>query len=242
MKTAKLLALGLLLMAAVYAKPLLLIIDASGSMEDTLPSGETKIATAKSVATETINSYNDQIALMVYDDCDSGGDPMSGSIIVSNAFTTDKSALTSKVSEITANSDTPLANSITEGVLYAKQNGGGAQIVILTDGLETCDGDISGAIQSAEQQGINVKLVGFALSEEDKQNISSAVTSAGGSYYDAGDELGLQQAFTQAIQTATPTSGGSTYDPYGSSASDSSCASFMGILGLVFAGAYICRR
>lgn len=196
----KVLVLGLMLMfAAAYAKPLLLIIDASGSMADSLPSGKTKLETAKGVAIDTVNTYGDQMALMVYTDCDSSGDPYTGSISVWQNFTSDKSALTSKINAISSDGYTPIANAITEGATYIKQNSGSAQILLLTDGEETCGGDVSSAVSAAQNGGIDVKVVGFALDNASAATIQTSVTQGGGQYYNAGDELGLKSAFNQAL-------------------------------------------
>ncbi|MFA5077713.1 MAG: VWA domain-containing protein [Candidatus Micrarchaeia archaeon] len=192
-----------LLMAAAYAKPLLLIIDSSGSMDDTLPSGKTKLETAKEVAIETVNSYGDEIALMVYTDCDSGGDPLSGSISVWEPFTTSKSSLISKINSITADSSTPIANSITEGTKYLQQIKGTGQMVLLTDGEETCSGDVVSAVEAAQSAGMEVKVVGFALDTSSQDAISSSVTQGGGKYYNAGDEIELRQALSEAVSDAS---------------------------------------
>ncbi|MDD5336972.1 MAG: VWA domain-containing protein [Candidatus ainarchaeum sp.] len=188
-----------LLAAAAYATPLLLIIDSSGSMDETLASGKTKLETAKAVAIDTVNSYNDEIALMVYTDCDSGGDPLTGSISVWQGFTTSKSDLISKINSITADSSTPIANSIIEGTTYLQQTKGTGQMVLLTDGEETCNGDVVSAVEAAQAAGMSVKVVGFALDNSSQADISSSVTQGGGKYYNAGDELELRQAFNEAV-------------------------------------------
>ncbi|MBU0586221.1 VWA domain-containing protein [Candidatus Micrarchaeota archaeon] len=198
------LILGLLVLSSmVWAKPLLLIIDASGSMDDTLPSGQTKLETAKQVALETVDSYSDSIALMVYTDCDSGGDPNSGAISVWTTFTMDKATLRNQIQGISASYSTPIANSIIEGTTYIKSVGNGAQMLVLTDGEETCgySSDVTTAVSSAQASGVEVKVVGFALSASGEQTVSDSVTQGGGKYYGAGDELELKQAFSQALGT-----------------------------------------
>jgi Ca-activated chloride channel homolog len=197
--TGKFAIFAIALLAIASAKPLLLVIDASGSMDDTLPSGKTKLETAKSVAVDTINSYGDTIALMVYTDCDSSGDPMTGNIRVYQDFTTDKASLTSQIEGITAESSTPIANAVSEGVTYISSKSPGAQMLVLTDGEETCGGDVSSAISSAESSGVSVKVVGFALDNASTATLRTAVQSGGGQYYNAGDETELRSAFQNAI-------------------------------------------
>lgn len=201
MKMNKVILALLVLAAAVYAKPLLLIIDASGSMDETLDSGKTKLETAKEVAINTINGYGDEIALMVYTDCDSYGDPSSGDISVWEDFTTDKATLRQKIESITSYGSTPIADAITEGTAYVQQTRGAATIVVLTDGEETCgsDSDVVASLQSARSNGMDVRVVGFALSNSSQTALSSTVAQGGGTYYGAQDQLSLQSALSQAV-------------------------------------------
>lgn len=201
MKACKLIVALLVLAAAVYARPLLLIMDASGSMDETLESNKTKLETAKEVAINTINGYGDEIALMVYTDCDSGGDPYSGSIRVWVNFTTDKALLRQEIESITASDSTPIARAVNEGTAYIKQTKGTATMVVLTDGEETCDSDsdVVTSLQSATSSGMDASVVGFALSSSSQASLSNTVTQGGAKYYDAKDKLQLQSALTEAI-------------------------------------------
>ncbi|MFH1307201.1 MAG: VWA domain-containing protein [Candidatus Micrarchaeota archaeon] len=200
MKAGKVAFAMLLMSALIFAEPLLLIIDASGSMEDTLDSGVRKIDAAKSAATELVNSYSDEIALMVYTDCDSGGDPYSGSISVWVEFTTDKSELRNQISSLTPQSDTPIADSIEEGKTYIEDTKGYGKIVVLTDGEETCgsSSDIGDAIENAGIKQIDVSVIGYALDDYTDEELQEIVEDAGGKYYKAGDEEELKQAMKQA--------------------------------------------
>lgn len=201
MNAYKLILALLVLGASVYARPLLLIMDASGSMDETLESNKTKLETAKEVAINTINGYGDEIALMVYTDCDSSGDPYSGSIRVWVNFTTDKALLRQEIESITASYSTPIARAVNEGTAYIRQAKGTATMVVLTDGEETCDSDsdVVSAIQSATSGGMDVSVVGFALDNSSQASLSSTVTQGGAKYYNAKDKLQLQSALTQAI-------------------------------------------
>ncbi|RLG18525.1 hypothetical protein DRN67_04070, partial [Candidatus Micrarchaeota archaeon] len=99
----------------------LIIIDASGSMDEYLESGQTKIAAAKSAAKSFIDkSGSNQIAIMRFSYCNDDGDPLSGDIRVTQEFTTDKDDLKDAVDDIVTGGDTPIAEAIVEGREYIK--------------------------------------------------------------------------------------------------------------------------
>lgn len=192
----------------VAAKSFLIIVDASGSMDDQLSgTSQSKIDAAKAAAKQFVQSANDEMALMVYEDCDSGGDPTSGSCKVWQDFTTSKSALVSKIDQIEPESSTPIANSIREGADYLYQTRGGGVIILLTDGEETCGGDPVAAAQYANSRGVDVvNVVGFALTGSAVTQMQNVAAAGNGQYYSADDASQLSSALSQAYTSA----GGST--------------------------------
>ncbi len=197
MNYTKILALSVLLLSLASAKPLLLIMDSTGSMADALPSGMTKMEAAKESANSLVDTYGDSIALMVYEDCDSGGDPMTGSNRVWVPYTTNTATLKSKIDSISPQSSTPIADAIREGADYATSNGNNA-IVVLTDGEETCGGNVANAIDYAISKGVTVNVIGFALDASADSSLSQTVQGSGGKYYKASDAQGLRSALGQA--------------------------------------------
>lgn len=193
----------LLLAGFVAAKPVLIIVDASGSM-----SGQ-KIEDAKSAAISVVNGATDEVALMVYTDCDPDGDPSSGAISVWQGFTTDKQALISKIQQIASESSTPIADAIKEGAAYIRSTKGSGAIVILTDGEETCGGDPVQAATDARASGVDViNVVGFQLDQSAQSQMQSVSSAGGGRYYNASDAAQLNQALQQAYQQSTGGGGG----------------------------------
>jgi len=196
----------LLLVTGVYAKSVLLIIDASGSMDGYMPDGiQTKEEAAKEAAIDLIQSSSDEFALMVYTDCDSSGDPYTGDISVWQEFTYDDSVIVSRIQSIYPQDATPIADSIKEGTTYLASKRSSGTIVVLTDGEETCgsNSDITNAIQSANSQGISVNVIGFQLSDYSKTQMQQVVQDGGGDFYSANDTQQLKQAFKQATGNET---------------------------------------
>jgi len=207
-----------LLSGLTVAKPVLIIVDASGSM-----AGQ-KIKDAKAAAIGVVNSANDELALMVYTDCDSRGDPSSGDISVWQGFTTDKQALISQIEQIKAESSTPIADAIAEGAAYIRSAKGNGAIVLLTDGEETCGGDPEAAARQARAEGVDIiNIVGFELDQRAQQEMTKVADAGGGRYYNAADAAQLQQALQQAYKE---TGGGIACCGIG--------ALLLGVLGIVF--------
>jgi hypothetical protein len=111
---------------------IILLFDASGSMGDNNKIDNAKAA-AKSFLANQIQA-DDEVALIVFYDCDN--------IVVEQPFTTDKSALASKIDAISPYGSTPLYAAISFAKDYMRQNARGQNKKILqfTDGEETCGG------------------------------------------------------------------------------------------------------
>jgi len=114
------------------ANSIILLFDASGSMDE-----NSKIDNAKAAAKNFLAGQikaDDEVALIVFYDC--------GNIVVEQPFTTDKSALTSKIDAISPSGGTPLYEAISFARDYMSQNARGQKKKILqfTDGEETCGG------------------------------------------------------------------------------------------------------
>ncbi len=207
MKIRELLFL-LILSTVFFAKPLLLIIDASGSMDEYLPNSTiTKMDAAKEAAHELVNNYNDKIALMTYDECDDYGDPYNDGIRVVVAFSdvtaVDRSHLLHQaIDNLEPSGGTPIANAIEEGVVYLQdENINDALMVVITDGEETCGGDVQSAIENALSKGYEVRIIGFGLDEEGEKVLKEEIENAGATYYSAKDPNALKMKLREATGT-----------------------------------------
>ncbi|MGB1250657.1 MAG: hypothetical protein ACPG8W_08610 [Candidatus Promineifilaceae bacterium] len=82
---------------------------------------------------------------------------------------------------------------------------GDITIVLLTDGQETCEGDVAAEIEALREAGINVTIdvVGFAiLDDELRAEFETWAELGGGTYYDARDGEALAQALTSTLQAS----------------------------------------
>ncbi|MBU0533131.1 VWA domain-containing protein [Candidatus Micrarchaeota archaeon] len=208
--------------------PYLLVMDASGSMSDTTPPNydETKMEAAKTAANNFIDQTSGEIALVVFDDCDAGGDINSGGIRLLQSFTTDKSALKSKVNSLEPYWDTPIADALTEAKAYLQSSKGTGTIILITDGQETCGGDpvtVAGGIYG---QGVGtVHVIGYLIGGEAEETAMEIAEAGGGNYYSVENAVELEEALEDI------TGGG-----------DIVCCPTTALLLLPFVGFFIKRR
>jgi len=127
-----------------------LVIDMSGSMNDPVPGGSgRKVDIAKAAAVEALKNLPQGTEVCLYSfgraSCD---------VNLENGFTTDLSALAGKVQSLNGNGSTPLAVAITTARDYIVNQGSGltGQIILLTDGMETCHGDPEKAAENVKNK------------------------------------------------------------------------------------------
>jgi hypothetical protein len=109
-----------------------ILIDASGSMKD-----NSKMEQAKSSASRVLQriATGTEVCLIVFYDC--------GSIVVEHPFTTDPAPLLAILPRIQPSGGTPLAAATTFAKEYMHKHASGKSLdlVILSDGEESCGGD-----------------------------------------------------------------------------------------------------
>lgn len=179
--------------------PILFIYDASGSMWGQLDS-KTKKEIASEVLATSVNNLpeNQNIGLVAYGhrtkgDCDDVE-------FLLNITNNSKEKVKNAVNGINPLGRTPLARSATLAINSLKDSNTKATIILITDGIESCDGNICDVVTKAKADGIDFKLhiVGFGLKEGETEQLKCAATAGGGNYYDASDASGLGDVLAQA--------------------------------------------
>ena len=104
---------------------------------------------------------------------------------------------------------TPIADSLLQIASDLSSSDGLKTVILITDGEESCDGDVEAAIQSLKDQGIDVQLniIGFDFDADDKekarQQFKAWAELGGGQYFDANSAEELELSLTQAVQAPT---------------------------------------
>ncbi len=179
--------------------PILFIYDASGSMWAPMD-GQTKKDIASKVLSTTVNNLpsNQNIGLIAYGHRKKGDcDDIEFLIDLKNST---KKNVVNTVKNMNALGKTPLARSAALAINSLKESKTKATIILITDGIESCDGNICAIVSKAKSDGIDFKLhiVGFGLKDGDTEQLKCAAQAGDGNYYDASNASGLNEGLTEA--------------------------------------------
>jgi len=183
-----------------------IIMDASNSMTGMI-GRETKIAAARRVLTQTIEGLPDlmNVGLRVYghryatDDYDNA---CRDTELVVPIGPIDKAALVDWVKKIQTKGRTPLVVSVLAAIKDFEKIPNGT-IVLVTDGIESCKGDIKSIAPAIKAAGLELKvnIVGFDIKEaEGRAELESIAKSTGGRYLDARNADELMGALGQTLK------------------------------------------
>jgi Ca-activated chloride channel homolog len=191
-----------------------LILDASGSMAETLPGGETRMETAKRILRQVITDLPERegvnVGLRVYghlgDNTQTGKavSCRSSELLVPVAGL-DKAALIQQVEAIQPTGWTPIAYSLEQAAADFQPGGESITnaIVLVTDGEETCDPPEQAcqAAAALHQAGISVTthVVGFALTPQQTEQVSCIAEQGGGQLFGADNAQQLGSALSSAM-------------------------------------------
>ena len=120
----------------------------------------------------------------------------------------DKRALKTTINSVNPKGKTPITSSI-NSALQLVRDPTPASIVLISDGLETCDMDPCGAVKSAKQSGIPFVLhvIGFDVANEDTAQLECAAQEGDGLYLSAENAAELSAALESAYEKPTTPDG-----------------------------------
>ncbi len=187
------------------AKNVELILDASNSMWGQI-AGEAKITIARRVLTQIINGLPDSlnVGLRVYGHRHALNDPQAcgDTELLIPIGPIAKSRLVDTVNKIQLKGKTPLVLSVLEAIKDFDKIPNGS-VVLITDGIESCGGDIKSIAPAIKKSGLDIKvnIVGFDIQDnEGRQQLESIASSTGGMYLDAKNAAELLSAVGQTLK------------------------------------------
>jgi len=182
--------------------PIIFIYDASGSMWGQIQ-GKTKMEIAAEVLSTAVNNLpdNQKIGFVVYGHRKKG-DCKDVEFLVDVENGT-KSEVNLSIKGVKPLGKTPLAYSALQVIDKLRKAKLKATIILITDGIESCGGNICDVIKAAKEEGIDFKLhiIGFGLKDADTQQLKCAAEAGEGNYYDAADAGGLSDILNEATTT-----------------------------------------
>ena len=181
--------------------PILFIFDASGSMWGPLDA-EYKIDIARDVLAASIEPLPETqgLGLITYGHRKKG-DCRDVELML-QLENKSKNAITNALKNIKPLGKTPLAYSARLAIDQLREKNIKATIILITDGIESCDGDLCEVVRKAKAEGIDFRMhiVGFGLKEGETKNLECAANAGNGQYYDASDANALSDVLNEATQ------------------------------------------
>lgn len=181
--------------------PIIFIYDASGSMWGQID-GISKMEIATDVLSTSVTNFpNDQnVGLVAYGHRQEGDCRDVEFMVGMN--NNDKNLINQTLAGIKPLGRTPLAYSATQVINTLRESEERATVILVTDGIESCDGNICEVVQAAKDEGIDFKMhiIGFGLQGEETAQLQCAAKAGGGQYYDAENAEALTSVLDQATE------------------------------------------
>jgi len=188
---------------AAEAPRTIIVMDGSGSMWGQID-GRTKLEIARETVAGVLGSLpaDREVGLLAYGHRTKGQcDDIE--LLVSPAPGTAPQILTA-VNTMKFLGKTPLSQAVRQAAEALRFTEDAATVVLVTDGLETCNADPCALGAELEAAGLDftAHVIGFGLSAREGTQISCLARNTGGRYFDAGNADGLADALRQTVATA----------------------------------------
>jgi hypothetical protein len=179
----------------------ILIMDYSNSMWGQI-NGVPKVDIARNIIEENFGSWNrlTNLGLLSYghrykNDC-------ADIQLISPPGELDTSIVDCFLKQAQPKGRTPLTSAIEQAASYFIANGKSANVILLTDGIESCDRDPCATIGALQDAGLNMTahVIGFGVTEEEGSQLSCIDSITGGEYLTAANADALDFAFQEAIE------------------------------------------
>jgi Ca-activated chloride channel family protein len=110
------------------------------------------------------------------------------------------------VNRLNPKGKTPLTEAVRKAAEALKYTEEKATVILVTDGIETCEADPCAVASELEKLGVDftAHVVGFGLSEEEGKQVACLAENTGGLYLQAGDAAELTDALTKTVAAAPP--------------------------------------
>ena len=197
------LALGLAF-PATAAEKAIIVLDGSGSMWAQIE-GEARITIARETLASVLSELpaDLELGLMTYGHREKGNcadiemlvEPASGS----------GAAIAAAADEINPKGMTPLSDAVRMAAETLRFTEEKATVILITDGLETCEVDPCALGNELESQGIDftTHVLGFGLSDEEGRQVACLAENTGGKYLSAQNGDDLVVALTETVAEVT---------------------------------------
>ncbi|KIC20355.1 hypothetical protein RA20_09070 [Leisingera sp. ANG-Vp] len=167
--------------------------------------GVAKISIAKEVMTDLIQDWDEEIpvGLVAYghrnkNDC-------RDIEVISTPGTENRRRLIEEVQSISPRGKTPITQSLFTAANSFEGKVANPQVVLVSDGLETCEGDpcAMAYAYNYSNPGFDVHVIGFDVNEEESKALACIAEESGGLFFRANNADELQDALKQTLEVVT---------------------------------------
>src|SRR5262245_62125422 len=191
--------------AAVAADRAIIILDASGSMWGQID-GKPKLMIARETLHTVLQTLPADLELgfMAYGHREKGScDDIE--LIVPPAANT-AGTINIAADNLKFLGKTPLTAAVKQAAEALRYTEEKATVILITDGLETCNADPCAVGKELKQSGVDftAHVVGFGLTAEEGREVACLAENTGGKYFQANDAAGLKEALVQTVAAPAP--------------------------------------
>ncbi|MCU0800532.1 MAG: VWA domain-containing protein [Rhodobacteraceae bacterium] len=181
----------------------IIVLDASGSMWGQID-GRAKLEIAREALAEVLGSLpaETELGLMAYGHR-TAGDCGDIELVVPPAAGTGP-AISQAAAGLNFLGKTPLTESVRQAALALRSSEEKATVILITDGIETCDADPCALGAELESTGVDftAHVVGFGLSAEEGASVACLADNTGGVYIEASSASTLKDALQTTVVAA----------------------------------------
>jgi len=192
--------MGLSAMAAEAADRAIIVLDGSGSMWGQID-GKAKLEIARETLAEVLPTLPGdlELGLMAYGHR-TKGECSDIELIVPPAAGT-ATAISDAAAKLKFLGKTPLSAAVKQAAEALRYGEEKATVILITDGIETCNADPCALGTELEQGGVDftAHVVGFGLSQEEGRQVACLAQNTGGRYFEAKDASELGDALKTAV-------------------------------------------
>jgi hypothetical protein len=188
--------------APVEADPArtIIVMDGSGSMWGQIE-GRAKLEIARETVAQVLTTIpqTQELGLMAYGHRVKG-DCSDIELVVPVAPGTGPE-IAARVKAMNFLGKTPLSEAVRQAAEALRYGEEAATVVLVTDGLETCNADPCALGRELEASGLNftAHVIGFGLTQAEGAQVACLAEETGGRYIPASDARGLAEALTQTV-------------------------------------------
>lgn len=183
----------------------IIVLDASGSMWGQID-GRAKLEIAREALAGVLSGIDPatELGLMAYGHREKGSCSDIQLVVPPGPGTAQ--AISDAAAGMKFLGKTPLSEAVRQAASELRSTEAKATVILITDGIETCDADPCALGTELEQSGVDftAHVVGFGLTEDEGRAVACLAENTGGKYIQAADAGALVEALKTTVAAPEP--------------------------------------